>query len=150
MKQRFVKRRENTGVFPVFVDWHGHCEVAYQQTSSPPTNLDDLKTPMMRRAQLTREIMLTYKKLSTEKYWKDSVKQELKAYRKLQNRDAIRSLFQFVFAAAMILFVMFAVETMPIWLPTATDYVTAELDRVNSFMQAQSTGAIATSAAAGN
>lgn len=94
--------------------------------------------------------MLTYKKLSTEKYWNDSVKQELKSYRKLKNRDAIRSLFQFVFAAAMILFVMFAVETMPIWLPTATEYVTVELDRVNSFMQSQTAGAATTTVAAGN
>ena len=94
--------------------------------------------------------MLTYEKLSTEKYWNQSVKQELKAYRKLKNRDAIRSLFQFVFAAAMILVVLFAVETMPLWLPTATDYVTNDLERINSFIQSQSAAAVTTTAAAGS
>lgn len=90
--------------------------------------------------------MLTYEKLSTEKYWNQSVKQELKAYRRLKNQDAIRSLFQFLFAVGMILFVLFAAETMPIWLPAVTDYVTFDLNRINSFLQHQSAGATATTA----
>ena len=94
--------------------------------------------------------MLTYEKLSTEKYWNDSVKQELKAYRNLKNRDAMRSLFQFVFAACMILGVFFAVETMPIWLPQVTDYVTFDLERINNFMQYQPAGAVATTATTGS
>ena len=94
--------------------------------------------------------MLTYETLSTEQYWNKSVKQELKAYRRMKNRDAIRSLFQFVFAAAMILFVFFAVETMPIWIPVVTDYVTNDLERINSFMQSQVAGTATTTAAAGS
>ena len=94
--------------------------------------------------------MMTYEELSTEKYWNQSVKQELKAYRARKNRDAIRCLFQFVFAAGMILFVMFAVETMPTWLPIVTEYVTSNLERVNSFIQSQTTGAATVTATTGS
>jgi len=98
----------------------------------------------MSRAQLMRKIMLTYEKLSSEKYWNQSVKNELKAYRRQKNKDAIRSLFQFLFAAGMILFVFFAVETMPIWLPAVTEYVTFDIERLNNLMQHQSAGVTAT------
>jgi len=88
--------------------------------------------------------MLTYEKLSTEKYWIKSVKKEIRAYRNQRSMDAIRSLFQFLFAAGMILFVFFAVETMPTWLPAVTDYVTFDVERINNFMQHQSTGVTVT------
>ena len=73
--------------------------------------------------------MLTYENLSSEKYWIESAKQELKAHRREQNKAAMRSLFQFIFAAAMILFVLFAVETMSIWLPVVTEKITLFSDQ---------------------
>ena len=128
----------------------GMAVAIWQIIESLPTDSNDLKMPVMRRAQLTRKIMLTYEKLSTEEYWNQSVKQELKAYRAQRNRDAIRCLFQFIFAAGMILFVMFAVETMPIWLPVATEYATNISEHVNSFTQSQAAVAATTTAATGS
>ena len=81
--------------------------------------------------------MLTYEKLSTEKYWHDSIKAELKSYRREKNRDAMRSLLHFGFAVGVIFLVVFAYQTMPTWLPVATDYLTYELQNVNSFMESQ-------------
>jgi len=94
--------------------------------------------------------MLTYESLSTEKYWNKSVKQELKAYRKMKNRDAIRNLFLFLFVAGMMLVVLFAVETMPMWLPPVTDFVTNNVERVNSFMQSQSAATATTTVVTGS
>lgn len=128
----------------------GMAVAIWQIIESLPTDSNDLKMPVMRRAQLTRKIMLTYEKLSTEEYWNQSVKQELKAYRAQKNRDAIRSLFQFIFAAGMILFVMFAVETMPTWLPVATEYATNISEHVNGFTQSQTAVAATTTAATGS
>ncbi len=128
----------------------GMAVAIWQIIESLPTDSNDLKMPVMRRAQLTRKIMFTYEKLSTEEYWNQSVKQELKAYRDQKNRDAIRSLFQFIFAAGMILFVMFAVETMPTWLPVATEYATNISEHVNGFTQSQTAVAATTTAATGS
>ena len=125
----------------------GMAVAIWQIIESLPTDSNDLKTPVMRRAQLTRKIMLTYEKLSTEEYWNQSVKQELKAYRDQKNRDAIRCLFQFIFAAGMILFVMFAVESMPTWLPVATEYATNISEHVNGFTQSHTAVAVTTTAA---
>ena len=55
----------------------GMAVAIWQIIESLPTDSNDLKMPVMRRAQLTRKIMLTYEKLSTEEYWNQSVKQEL-------------------------------------------------------------------------
>jgi hypothetical protein len=94
--------------------------------------------------------MLVYETLSTEKYWEESAKAEIASYRRQKNRDAIRSLFQFLFAVGMIFFVLFAVQTMPMWLPTVNEYVTHDLERINSFMQTQSAATTTTSAATGS
>lgn len=94
----------------------------------------------MRRAQTKKEIMLTYETLSTEKYWVQSAQVELASYRRQKNKDAIRSLFHFLFAVGMIIFVVIAAQTMPTWLPAVTDYVAYDLQRINSFMQSQGIG----------
>lgn len=84
--------------------------------------------------------MLTYETLSTEKYWVESAKTEVASYRKQKNRQAIRSLFHFLFAVGMIFFVVFAVQTMQTWLPAVTEYVTYDLQRINLFLQSQGIG----------
>ncbi len=67
--------------------------------------------------------MTHYQRLSSEKYYYDTVLEEVKGIRRQKNRDALRAFAQFLFALGMIFFTLFAIEQMPNWMPTVTAYM---------------------------
>ena len=66
---------------------------------------------------------MSYHQLSTTKYWKESAKAEIRAYRKQKNREAVQSFFTFLFVVAVVIGVAFALKTMPTWLPVVENFV---------------------------
>lgn len=67
--------------------------------------------------------MTHYRQLSSEKYYHESVIQEIKEIRRQKNRDAVRAFMQFLFAAGVIVFSGYAINQMPQWLPTVSAFM---------------------------
>ena len=67
--------------------------------------------------------MTHYQQLSSEKYYYDSVRQELKEIRRQKNRDAVQAFTQFLFVLVVFFFTVTAVQQMPVWLPAVTAYM---------------------------
>jgi len=67
--------------------------------------------------------MTHYHELSTTKYYREAVNQEIKQIRRQKNRDAVRAFGQFLFALAVFGGTFYAVQQMPQWLPVVTAYL---------------------------
>ena len=61
---------------------------------------------------------MAYQQLHTEKYWQESVNQEIKLLRVQKNREARQALRNFLAAIAVTILVGYALQTMPTWLPS--------------------------------
>ncbi len=61
--------------------------------------------------------MLQYQELTTEKYVKESLDQQIKELRRLRNRKALQDFLTFLFGLGAIAAAVYAVQEMPTWLP---------------------------------
>ena len=66
---------------------------------------------------------MTHHKLETAELWNETVRQQNKAFRKEQNRLAIRGFFQFLFVLGVMGGCLYALSTMPQWLPTVEAFM---------------------------
>lgn len=66
---------------------------------------------------------MTYHELSTQKFYHDSLKQEIKAVRRQKNKEAVQAFMQFLFFTVVMMLTTVAVHQMPNWLPTVTAYM---------------------------
>ena len=66
---------------------------------------------------------MAYQKLGTEKYYYASLGEEVKAYRKQRNKDAVNAFKQFLFVLVVMAFTFVAVQLMPQWLPVVTTFM---------------------------
>ena len=67
--------------------------------------------------------MTHYQSLSTEKYYHDSVRQEIKELRREKNRQAVQSFVHFLFALVVFMLTVTAIQQMPVWLPVVTQFM---------------------------
>lgn len=66
---------------------------------------------------------MPYHKLTTEKYWQASVRQQDQAARAQKNREAIRGFFQLAMVFLVFVATLLAVLKMPIWMPMVVDFL---------------------------
>ncbi len=67
--------------------------------------------------------MTHYQPLSSEKYYHDTVRQEIKELRREKNRQAVQAFGQFLFVLVVFLLTVTAVHQMPMWLPMVTEFL---------------------------
>ena len=61
---------------------------------------------------------MPYHELSSEKYWQESVNQEIKQLRAQKNREAFQTFRNILFAGIVTVGVGYAIHTMPLWIST--------------------------------
>ena len=66
---------------------------------------------------------MPYHELSSEKYWQESVKQEIKQLRHQKNRETLQSFRNLLFAGIVAVGVGYAVHTMPLWIPSVFGFL---------------------------
>jgi len=66
---------------------------------------------------------MAYLKLQTEKYWNACVQSEIKQIRREKNRQAVGTFMQFCFVAIVMAGALYALNTMPAWLPAVADFM---------------------------
>ena len=64
--------------------------------------------------------MTHYQSLSSEKYYRQVVLQEIRDIRRQKNREAVSGFAQFLFVLGVFSTTVYAYQTMPQWLPTLT------------------------------
>ena len=64
-----------------------------------------------------------YQQLDTEKYWQESVNHEMKLLRLEKNREAFQALRNFLAAVVVTVFVGYAIQTLPTWLPAVVSFL---------------------------
>ena len=66
--------------------------------------------------------MTHYHSLSSEKYYREVVLQEIKDIRRQANREAVSAFAQFVFVLGVFSATVYVFQTMSQWLPVVTGY----------------------------
>ena len=66
---------------------------------------------------------MPYHELSSEKYWQESVKQEIKQLRSQKNREAFQAFRNILFAGIVTVGVVYAIHTMPLWISTVFEFL---------------------------